>query len=213
MNNLVLFSYYLVQAISFIPLFIYLNWYKGRNFYFTPLFLYVSVNFILILTSNIFEIYLKNTFPVFQISTISLGVLMILILRKFSSKNKGYYNFGFLLLITTCLIDFYFIGGFWENNYTSNLAMNIIVSALSVIVIFDLINLEDDISPNQLEGKFYIAISFFVYNSSTFFFSLIEHKIRTEISSLFYVSYLSYLFLELVHYALLSFGIWKSAQK
>ncbi len=213
MGNLALYSYYLVQAISFLPLFIYLKWQKGCNFFFTPLFLYVSINFILILTSNFFEIFYKNTFPIFHISTISLGALMILILRSFSSKNKAYCNLGLFLLITIYLIDFFIFGGFWENNYISNIAMNIIVSAMSVMVIFDLINLEDDVIPNQLEGKFYIAISFFVYNSTTFFFSLIEHKIRTEISSLFYVSYLSYLFLELVHYALLSFGIWKSAQK
>jgi hypothetical protein len=91
--------------------------------------------------------------------------------------------------------------------------MNIMVAITSYLVILEQVKITTLKDDTKFESNFYISMSFFILNTSVFFFSIIEYKIRSEASSLFYVSYFALLFIQLIHLIILSFGIWKLGQK
>jgi len=211
MENIADFILYVFFAICLLPVVVYILAFKNRLFTFAPLFFYVSVDVLLIVSEVIFVHYFKNAYLIWCLSTLVLGSLMILILKKLSNINRWLFDLILLAFIVICLIDFYEHNlGF---NYTSDLILNLLGTVLSVLVIFNLIGQVTHSNANKMEGQFLIAISFFVLHACTFFFSLFQDKIYSSLSSLFYVSYIFYLLITIIHYVLLSFGIWKSAQK
>jgi hypothetical protein len=213
MENVADFVLYSAYAVCLLPVVVYILAYKNRLFTFAPLFFYVTVYVLLIVSEGIFFHYFKNTHLIWCLSTLVLGSLMILILKTLSNKNKWLFDLILLAFIVICLVDFYPYEHHWEFNYTSDLILNLVGTFLSVMVIFNLIGQVTHSNANKIEGQFLIAISFFILHASTFFFNLFQDKIYSSFSSLFYVSYIFYLLIIIVHYVLLSFGIWKSAQK
>jgi hypothetical protein len=211
MENVADFVLYSAYAVCLLPVVVYILAYKNRLFTFAPLFFYVTVYVLLIVSEGIFFHYFKNTHLIWCLSTLVLGSLMILILKKLNNINKWLFDLILLAFIVICLIDFYAYENKWD--YTSDLILNLLGTVLSVLVIFNLIGQVAHDNSNKMEGQFLIAISFFVFHASTFFFSLFQDKIRSSLSSLFYLSYIFYLLIIIVHYVLLSIGIWKSAQK
>jgi hypothetical protein len=211
MENVADFVLSSALVLCFLPVVVYIVAFKNRLFTFAPLFFYVTLDALLILCEGIFIHYFKNAYLIWCLSTLALGSLMILILKKLSNKNKWLFDLILLAFIVICLVDFYEHN--WEFNYTSDLILNLIGTVLSVLVIFNLIGQVAHDNSNKMEGQFLIAISFFILHAGTFFFNLFQDKIRSGPTSLFYISYISYVVIVIVQYVLLSFGIWKSAQK
>ena len=211
MENVAVFGLNAVVALCLLPVVVYIVAFKNRLITFAPLFFYVTLQALLVVGERVYVHYFKNTHFIWSLSTIALGSLMILILKKLNNKNKLLFDIILLAFIVICLIDFYAYENKWD--YTSDLILNLLGTVLSVLVIFNLIDQVAHDNSHKMEGQFLIAISFFVFHASTFFFSLFQDKIRSSLSSLFYLSYIFYLLIIIVHYVLLSFGIWKSAQK
>jgi len=211
MENIADFILYVFFAICLLPVVVYILAFKNRLFTFASLFFYVTVDVLLIVSEVIFVHYFKNAYLIWCLSTLVLGSLMILIFKKLSNINKWLFDLILLAFIVICLIDFYKHN--WGFNYTSDLILNLLGTVLSVLVIFNLIGQVTHSNANKMEGQFLIAISFFILHACTFFFNLFQDKIYSSLSSLFYVSYIFYLLIFIIHYVLLSFGIWKSAQK
>ena len=106
--------------------------------------------------------------------------------------------FQFVLLFL-CISDTFFISSIWLNNSLSNICMNIMIAITSYLVILEQVKITTLKDDTKFESNFYISMSFFILNTSVFFFSIIEYKIRSESSSLFYVSYFALLLIQLIH--------------
>jgi hypothetical protein len=213
MNKFVLFSNYFIQLLSVIPLIMHLRMNQRRPLVKSPLVFYLISNVLLIILSNIFQYYFHNCYPVFHISTLISGGLILLILKDMSVDNKILIMIFQFVLLFLCISDTFFISSIWLNNSLSNICMNIMIAITSYLVILEQVKITTLKDDTKFESNFYISMSFFILNTSVFFFSIIEHKIRSEASSLFYVSYFALLFIQLIHLIILSFGIWKLGQK
>ena len=213
MENIADFVLYVYFAFCLLPVVVYIVAFKNRLFTFAPLFFYVTVYVLLIVSEAIFVYYFKNAYLIWSLSTLVLGSLMILIFKKLSNINKWLFDLILLAFFVICLIDFYPYVQYREINYIADLTLSLLGTVLSVLVIFNLIGQVTHSNSNKTEGQFLIAISFFILHAGTFFFNLFQDKIYSSLSSLFYLSYIFYLLITIIHYVLLSFGIWKSAQK
>lgn len=213
MNKFVLFSNYFIQLLSVIPVLIHLRMNQRRPLVKSPLVFYLISNVLLIILANFFQYYFQNCYPVFHISTLISGSLILLILKDMSGHNKILITIFQFVLLFLCISDTFFISSIWLNNSLSNICMNIMVAITSYLVILEQVKITTLKDDTKFESNFYISMSFFILNTSVFFFSIIEYKIRSEASSLFYVSYFALLFIQLIHLIILSFGIWKLGQK
>lgn len=185
--------------------------YKGRNL-FSPLLFYISLNLLSTITSYFFSLYFYNTYPVFHFAVFLTTISLI---RYYLSNDQRYrivYQIGLFIQAILFLYEVFLLYGLWQNNFYSTVFSNVIMTLFSLRGLFVLFKSDNIVEIRFLESKFYIFTSILIFNSSSFFFSLLENQIRSAETSLFYVTVPLFLVLILIHNILLSIGLWKQAK-
>lgn len=175
-----------------------------------PLFFYVLINLLSVLLSYIFLIYLSNSFPIFHLSVFLSTAMLIFYLKVGDPKYQWVYKLMFIYLCGFFIMDIFLLKGIWENNFYTTVFSNICLALLSLRQLFILLNEDENGNLFSFESSFYIAISILILNSSTFFFSVLESRIRAIENEIFMLyTFPLFMFFIIIHNCILSIGLWK----
>jgi hypothetical protein len=200
--------FYFIASISyFLPLFVVMGKRRIPN---SPLFLYIIINILSVSASYFFLIYFSNSFPIFHFSVLASTAVLFYYFKTRDLYYQSTYNFMIVLLITLFMFDLFLLDGICENNFYTTVFSNTCLTFFSLRQLFFLLNDDKNESLFFFESNFYIAISILILNSSSFFFSILESKIRALENKLFLFYTLPFFFVFiLIHNVLLSVGLWK----
>lgn len=174
----------------------------------SPLAVYVLINFISVIFSHIFSVYFSNAYPVFHFTILlNCTALLLYFARQDRSLKKIYYVLFVLLVLFSIsdLISF----GLWRNNLQTSIFSNVCLTIASLRNLYLILNDNSVWDIWLFESKFYVAISIFILNASSFFFSILENQIRSELSAVFLITFPLYMLFNLFHNLFISIGIWK----
>lgn len=180
-----------------------------RRILISPLFAYVSLNFISVILAFLFNLHYSNSYPIFHLSVLLTTIVLILYFKKEDSNCPILYQLVLVLIIFSSYIDIFELNGLWSNNFISTLLSNFSLTIMSLRNLYVIFN--NDLLTNllHLESRFYIAISIFVFNSSSFFFSIFENQIRSVENDLFLITFPLFSVFTILHNILLTLGLWK----
>jgi hypothetical protein len=210
------FIYYLFSyggAISFfIPVLVFCTVKKNLIKENSALFTLVFFNLFFTLLGYIPQIIYKNCYPVFHVS---IPILTLLTINYF--WRKGISTFIAVILASIVLLLFVYesiyLNKWFENNMLITVFSNMCISMLSLYNLYTIFTYEDE-KNNQFKSLFFISSGLFISNTSSFFFSLNEDKIRSEdYLVLFQYVFPVFLFLIMLQNALISWGIWITQKK
>lgn len=185
--------------------------FRRRSTY-SPLFYYIVLNVISTIVSLYFNIRFGNAYPVFHFSIFLTSLLLIRFYQNNDPKYQKVYLLFMLILFLIFSSEMLFLDGIWQNNFYSTIYVNVLMTFLSFRGLFILFNSNENNEIKILESKFYIYIAILIFNSSSFFFSILENQIRSAETYLFYITIPLFLILIIVHNILLSIGLWKQAK-
>ncbi len=199
---------YILASISYLlPLVIFL---LKRRIINSPLFYYVQMNIISVLLSYVFLICFSNSFPIFHFSVYLTTAVLIYYFKVRDLFYHRAYNLTFVFLTVSFIMDIFFFNGIWGNNFCTTIYSNTFLSLLSLPQLYYILHEEQKTSLFSFESSFYIAISILILNSSSFFFSIFEDRIRALENNLFLFTFPIFMFFILIHNIFLSIGLWKN---
>jgi len=199
-------SYFLASLSYLFPFIVIL---MKRRFINSPLFFYILFNILSVYLSYVFIIYFSNSFPIFHFSVFLSSTVLIYYFKRSDIKYHFLYNLLFVFLIVSFMIDIFLFNGIWGNNFYTTIYSNICLTILSLRQLFVILGEEDNRSLFYFEWSFYIAISILILNSSSFFFSIFEDRIRSLENNLFLYTFPVFMCFIFIHNIFLSIGLWK----
>ena len=212
------FIYYLFSyggTISFfIPVLVFCTVRKTLIKENSALFTLVFFNLFFTLLGYIPQIIYKNCYPVFHVST---PILTLLTINYF--WRKGISTFITVILASIVLLLFVYesiyLNNWFENNMLITVFSNMCISMLSLNHLYIIFTNENENEKNnQFKSLFFISSGLFISNTSSFFFSLNEDKIRSEdYLVLFQYVFPVFLFIYILQNVLISWGIWITQKK
>ena len=200
------FLAYAFGLISYLSPFIVLL--KRREFR-SPLFLYSLINLLAVILSLLFLIYFSNSFPVFHFAIFLSTSVLFFYFYRLDKEFPVFYGLSFLVLLLSFVIEIIFVKGLWQNNILTTLVSNFSLTIISLRQLYIILKEEVIREISHLESIFYISISILVFNSSSFFFSILETQIRSEINELFLFTFPLFMFFTVLFNVLFSVGLWK----
>ena len=208
------FIYYLFSYGSiisfFIPVLVFCTVRKTLIKENSALFTLVFFNLFFTLLGYIPQIIYKNCYPVFHVST---PILTLLTINYF--WRKGISTFIAVILASIVLLLFVYesiyLNKWFENNMLITVFSNMCISMLSLYHLYTIFTYENE-NNNQFKSLFFISSGLFISNTSSFFFSLNEDKIRSE-DYLFQFVFPVFLFLITLQNVLISWGIWTTQKR
>jgi hypothetical protein len=199
-------SYFLASISYLFPLVIFLLKRRIMN---SPLFFYVKINILSVILSYIFLIYYSNSFPIFHFSVFLSTAVLIYYFKIKELIYQSVYNLLFVFLSVSFIIDIFLFNGIWGNNFYTTIYSNLCLTLLSLRQLFVILDEEDKRSLFTFEWSFYITVSILILNSSSFFFSIFEDRIRSLENNLFLYTFPIYMSFIFIHNFFLSIGLWK----
>ncbi len=173
-----------------------------------PLLLYSILNLLSVSLSYLFLVLYNNSFPIFHISILLNSYTLIWYFSKQDLRFQLFYKSLFLILIILFFYDI-LISGIWNNNFLTSLFSNVFLSLialrnLQITLDYDLFEYK-----NRLETKFYISLAIFIINSTSFYFSILENQIRSELDELFLITFPLFMLFNIIHNFLIGLAFWK----
>ncbi len=172
----------------------------------SALFAWVFFNLFFTLLGYIPQIIYKNSYPVFHVS---IPILTLLTINYF--WRKGISNLITIILASIVLLLFVYesiyLNKWFQNNLLSTVFSNVCISLLSLHHLYTIFTYENE-QDNQFKSLFFISSGLFISNTSSFFFSLNEDKIRSEdYLVLFQYVFPVFMFIYILQNVLISWGI------
>ena len=181
---------------------------KENSALFTLVFFNLFFTFLAILSQVIYT----NSYPAFHVS---IPILTLLTINYF--WRKGISTFIAVILASIVLLLFVYesiyLNKWFENNMLITVFSNMCISMLSLYNLYTIFTYEDE-KNNQFKSLFFISSGLFISNTSSFFFSLNEDKIRSE-DYLVLNQYVFpvFWFLIILQNVLISVGIWTTQKR
>ncbi len=175
----------------------------------SALFAWVFFNLFFTLLGYIPQIIYKNSYPVFHVS---IPILTLLTINYF--WRKGISTFITVISASIVLLLFIYesiyLNNWFENNLLIAVFSNMCISMLSLYHLYIIfIKENENEQDNQFKSLFFISSGLFMSNTSSFFFSLNEDKIRSEdYLVLFQYVFPVFMFIYILQNVLISWGIW-----
>lgn len=205
LQNFNLIIYYLGSVTFIAPLILV---FLKRRIFFSPLTFYIFISFLSVIFSYIFSVYFSNAYPVFHF-TILLNCTSLLWYFKSQDISYGKVYIALIILLVLFSISDLNSNGLWKNNFQTSIFSNVCLTMVSLRYLYLVLNDNsvDDIF--HFESRFYIAFSIFILNATSFFFSILENQIRSELSEVFLVTFPLYMLFNMLHNLFITLGIWK----
>ncbi len=177
---------------------------KENSALFTLVFFNLFFTFLAILSQEIYT----NCYPAFHVST---PILTLLTINYF--WRKGISTFITVISASIVLLLFIYesiyLNKWFQNNLLIAVFSNMCISMLSLYHLYLIfINENENEQDNQFKSLFFISSGLFMSNTSSFFFSLNEDKIRSEdYLVLFQYVFPVFMFIYILQNVLISWGI------
>lgn len=141
-----------------------------NNLLISFLLAWTSIRFIADGLSYILKFQLNlNIFPVFHISVLIEGILIIFFYSRLNKKGK---TLGWMFIFP--MIFFFLDVSFWSSIFESNGISFMLYNLMSVILMLKLL-----INLNKIENTYRPIIkALFIFHSVSFIYSILEHVIR-----------------------------------
>jgi hypothetical protein len=183
---------------------------KENSALFTLVFFNLCFTFLAILSQEIYT----NCYPAYHVST---PILTLLTINYF--WRKGISTFIAVISASIVLLLFIYesiyLNNWFENNLLIAVFSNMCISMLSLYHLYIIFtNENENENNNQFKSLFFISSGLFISNTSSFFFSLNENKIRSEdYLVLFQYVFPVFMFIYILQNALISWGIWTTQKR
>lgn len=171
-----------------------------------PILIYVVLDFIFVLLEYIFAVLISNSNPVHHVSSIVISFI-ILFHYKNLYLNKNIFVFCILLMFVLCFYETIILNKILEPNFLFLTFSNFLISIISFFHLYKLFD-SDKIEIQHFQFQYYISMAFFIYNSTSFFMSLFEAKIVSDLNNYFVI--VSPIFSSLIIFQnlMITKGIW-----
>ena len=178
---------------------------KENSALFTLVFFNLFFTLLAILSQEIYT----NCYPAFHVSTPILTLLTInYFWRKGISNLIAVISASIVLLLF--IYESIYLNNWFENNLLIAVFSNMCISMLSLYHLYIIFIKENENEQDyQFKSLFFISSGLFMSNTSSFFFSLNEDKIRSEdYLVLFQYVFPVFMFIYILQNVLISWGIW-----
>lgn len=204
------FLYYFGLLTFLIPVIIFL--FKRRRIL-SPLGFYILINAFSAGLSYAFLVVFSNSYPVFHLSVFLSSVSLVWYYKNGDFKYSISYLVVILFFAILFISDVFVFKGLWQNNFVTTIFSNVCLTLLSLRHLYILLSESNIRDVFLLEEKFFIAISILIFNSSSFFFSLLENEIRSDENEFFLITFPLFAVFTILHNVLISIGLWKQAKE
>jgi len=194
----------------FLPLILFLksnNLNKNLSFK-SPLFILLTAQIAYVSLGIFFLYFVQNGYPLYHISVFVLTILTIYFFRDFSASIRFVSNIFLIVSTVVFTLETVVLYRIWENNLFMTLLSNFEISIISFMAIYVNFNNFEIEKKERDFNNFYISTGFFIFNCSSFFFSLFEGIIRSK-NELFMTIFPVFMLLIIIQNLLTCVGIWE----
>jgi hypothetical protein len=173
-----------------------------------PLFILLTAQIAYVSIGVFFLHFIHNGYPIYHISVFVLTILTIYFFRDFSASIRFVSNIFLIISTVVFTLETVVFYRIWENNLFMTLLSNLEISILSFMAIYVNFNNFEIEKKERDFNNFYISTGFFIFNCSSFFFSLFEGIIRSK-NELFMTIFPVFMLLIIIQNLLTCVGIWE----